>query len=267
MSTNRPSAFAHAWNRCPVILGSLAALALPLMASAATFSLNPTRVELSAQHRSDIITLNNAGDTPLRMQVRSMHWSMAADGRWQLTPSNDLIVTPELVEIASGASAQVRVGSLLDTAATEGSYRLLLNELPGLTENKSGKPAEIRVLSEVSLPVFIEPAQVTRLPVLRSALVEHGMLFIGIGNDGTQRLDPQSVKLTVSDRAGRVLDQRELMANYVLPGATWSLQLKLPPTICRQAASVSVSWPGIADRPVSHSITTGIEACEGKDLH
>lgn len=243
---------------------SFALMVLPALASAASFSLNPTRVELAPQHRADIITLHNAGDTPLRMQVRAMHWSMAADGHWQLTPTSDLIITPELIEIAPDTSAQLRVGSLLDAGTTEASYRLLLNELPNLGGGKQNKTAEINVLSEVSLPVFIEPAKSTRIPMLRSAAIEHGMLLLGIGNDGSQRLDPQDIKLTVNDRAGRVLERREAMANYVLPGATAPLQLKLPPAICKQASSVSASWPGIADSPTSHTIQTGTEACEGK---
>lgn len=238
---------------------------LPALASAATFSLNPTRVELAPQHRADIITLHNAGNAPLRMQVRAMHWSMAADGRWQLTPSNDLIVTPELIEVAPGASGQLRVGSLLDAGATEGSYRLLLNELPDLGGGKHGKTAQIEVLSEVSLPVFIEPARPERIPVLRSASITHGMLTIGIGNDGNQRLDPQGVELVLSDRNGKVLERSEPVANYVLPGATAPLQLKLSPAACKQASSVAVTWPGIAERPISHPIQTGAEACEGKD--
>lgn len=264
-SHGRAAVHARSSHRLAALL--LALMAMPSLACAASFSLNPTRVELDPQHRADIITLHNAGTAPLRMQVRSMHWSMAADGRWQLTPSTDLIVTPELIEVAPGDSAQLRVGSLLDAGTTEASYRLLLNELPDLNGDKGSRTAQIRVLSEVSLPVFIEPAKATRVPVLRSALVEHGQLSIGVGNDGNQRLDPQEIELKVLDRAGHMLDQQQATANYVLPGATAPLQLKLPPAVCKQAASVSVTWPGIVDSPAAHPIQTGTEACEGKDSH
>jgi fimbrial chaperone protein len=254
-------------HRCTVsiaqtLIGFLLTSALP-MASAATFSVNPIRVELDAHHRADILTFNNSGDAPLRMQIRSMHWSAAADGQWQLIPTDDLIVTPELLEVAPGHTAQLRVGSLLDVGASEASYRLLIDELPNLSENKSTHRAEIRVLTQVSLPVFVEPAQATRLPALSSASIEHGVLVVGMGNGGTQRLDPQSVKVTVTDRTGQVLGQHDLIANYVLPGSTWFLHTKLPATICPRAASVSVSWPSMANTSLAHSITTGAEACEG----
>ena len=244
------------------VIGFLFFLALP-MASAATFSVNPIRVELSGSHRADILTFNNSGDAPLRVQIRSMHWSAAADGQWQLTPTDDLIVTPELLEIAPGHTAQVRIGSLLDVGASEASYRLLIDELPNLSEAKSVHRAEIRVLTQVSLPVFVEPTQATRLPLLSSANIERGVLVVGMGNSGTQRLDPQSVKVTVTDRTGQVLGQHDSIANYVLSGSTWFLHMKLPTTICPRAASVSVSWPSMANTSLAHSINTGAEACEG----
>lgn len=239
--------------------------AVPAVASAASFSLNPTRIELGPQRHVDILTLRNSGTAPLRMQVRTMHWSMTSDGRWHLTPSNDLIVTPELIEIAPGTSGQLRVGSLLDAGVTEASYRLLINELPNLSDKNGVR--QIQVLSEVSLPVFIEPANPSRIPVIRSAQIEHGALQIAIGDDGSQRLDPQSVKLAIRNHSDKAIEQRETMVNYVLPGATLPLRVELSSAICKQAATISLSWPGITGTPVSHSIATGAEACEGKNSH
>ena len=74
---------------------ALAALLLALAPAvrAATFSINPLRVELDARHRTDIINLKNTAESPLRVQVRTMLWTVADDGQWQLTPSRDLIVS------------------------------------------------------------------------------------------------------------------------------------------------------------------------------
>lgn len=248
------------------LIGLLFVMLLPVV-HAATFSVSPIRVELDAHHRTDILTINNSGDEPLRMQIRSMHWSMAADGQWQLTPSDDLIVTPELLEIAPGHNAQLRVGSLLDAGASEASYRLLLDELPDLSDSKSAHPPEIKVLTQVSLPVFVEPAQATRLPALSSAAIEHGVLVVGIHDRGTRRLDPQSVKVTVTDRTGHVLSQHDQIANYVLPGSTWFMRMKLPAHDCPYVASVSLLWPNVSNMPLTHSISTGAEPCEGTSSH
>lgn len=230
---------------------------------AATFSINPLRVELDARHRTDIITLKNVADTPLRVQVREMLWTVTDDGQWQLTSSKDLIVTPELVEIPPGESAQFRIGTLLDPGASEASYRLLLDELPSLDQGES-KP-EIRVLTEISMPVFVEPAHRTRVPALGGASVAHGRLSLGLRNGGTQRLDPQNIKVAVLDASGRVLEQHDATANYVLPGRTWFMNLKLPADTCERAASVSVTWPDLASTSLTQAITTDARACAGSD--
>ena len=111
---------------------ALAALLLALVsafgstAHAATLSINPLRIELDARHRTDVINLKNTAESPLRLQVRTMVWTMADDGQWQLTPSKDLIVTPELVEVhrvrvwscVSGSSRiAVRWGGSIPVAA------------------------------------------------------------------------------------------------------------------------------------------------------
>jgi fimbrial chaperone protein len=231
-------------------------------ANAATFSVSPLRIELDAGHRADMLTLLNTGAEPLRIQVRSMRWAMAGDGQWQLTPSEDVIVTPQLLEIAPGQSGQLRIGTLLEAGAREASYRLLLDELPNVSDDKSAPSPQIRVLTQVSLPVFLEPARDSRVPAVSSALIDHGDLVIGIGDEGVRRLDPQRIKLTLSDRNGLVLEQHEQMASYVLAGSTSFLHMKLPADVCQRATSVSVSWLDTSTSN-SHPIITGAEACEG----
>jgi len=231
---------------------------------AATFSINPLRVELGARHRTDIVTLKNVAESPLRVQVRAMLWTVADDGRWQLSPSKDLIVTPELAEIPAGQSAQFRVGTLLDPGATEGAYRLLLDELPDL-DTAAGSQPQIRVLTQISMPVFVEPAQRTRVPSLGAVSVERGVLAVSLGDSGTQRLDPQNIKVAVLDGAGHVLEQRQTTENYVLPGRSWFLNMKLPAGACERAATVSVTWPDLAGASLIRAITPDAQACEGAD--
>ena len=237
-------------------------LSFTLPVRAATISISPLRLELGARHRTDIITLRNAGEAPLRVQVRVMLWTVADDGQWQLTPSKDLIVTPELIEIAPAKEAQLRVGTLLDVGAGEGTYRLLLDELPNL-DSAAGSLAEVRVLTQVSMPVFVEPEQRTRLPSLSAATVEHGTLAVSLGDSGTQRLDPQNINVSVLDKGGHVLEQRNVMANYVLPGRTWFLSMKLPMDACVRAATVSVTWPDLAGISLTHAISTDARTCSG----
>jgi fimbrial chaperone protein len=246
----------------------LALAAVHSTARAAAFSVNPTRMELTANHRTDIINFTNHGDTPLRLQARVIAWRMPPEGPWQLTPSDDLIVTPELLEVAPGSVAQLRVGSLIDAAASEVSYRIVLNELPNPDDDAAAHTRQIRVLTEISLPVFLEPVGLTRIPDLRSASMARGVLRIGLGNDGSQRLDPQGISVSVLDSAGHIASTQMMMSHYVLAGATWTLSLTLPSEDCRRATSVSVVWPALSDVPITHTIATpGAAACANAAAH
>jgi fimbrial chaperone protein len=241
-------------------------LCAALSAHAATFSINPLRVELGARQRTDIVTLRNTADAPLRLQVRTMQWTVADDGQWQLSPSNDLIVTPELTEVPAGGSAQFRVGTLIEPGATEGSYRLLIDELP-VADGDTPSQSQIRVLTQISMPVFIEAAKRVRIPAIGGVTVAHGELSIAIGNTGTQRMDPTGIKVAVLDTAGQVLDQRDVTANYVLPGRNWFMNLKLSAEACRRATQVSVTWPDIAATKLTQAIATDSRACEDSASH
>jgi len=257
----------HASAIAGIVFAACSVLA-PRPVNAATFSINPTRIELNAKHQADIITVTNSGDATLRLQVRSMLWQMQADGKWKLDPSDDLIVTPELLEVAPGSVAQLRVGSLVDGTTSEGSYRILLNELPNLGDDGSTQRQQIRVLTEISLPVFLEPVAVTRIPDIRSASMVLGVLTVAVGNEGSQRLDPQGITVSVIDNAGNTVSRRTMMSNYVLAGAMWPLNITLPANDCAKAASVSLSWSGISDTPITHAITTdGTRACASTAGH
>jgi hypothetical protein len=115
------------------------------------------------------------------------------------------------------------------------------------------------------MPVFIEPATRARTAALLGARVSSGVLAVGLGDSGTQRLDPQNVRVAILDGSGAVLEQRDATANYVLPGRAWYMNLKLPTEECRRAALVSVTWPDLAGTSLTHPITTGSNACEGSD--
>jgi hypothetical protein len=54
-----------------------------------------------------------------------------------------------------------------------------------------------------------------------------------------------------------------MTANYVLPGRTWYLNVKLPADACERAATVSVTWPDLANTSLTHAITTDTKACGG----
>ncbi|HEX7112092.1 MAG TPA: fimbria/pilus periplasmic chaperone [Mizugakiibacter sp.] len=206
-------------------------------AAAANFSINPLRVELDNRHQAEILLLHNDSAAPLRLQVETTRWTMDADGTWQTVPTDELIATPLLLEIAANGSAQLRVGTLTAASDTERAYRLLINELPGDDDGAQGQ-VRLRVLTRVSLPVFLEPAGAKTAPGVAGARFVQGRLHLDLENGGSRRMDPQTTTVTLLDAAGRKLLRKDVNAAYVLPGAKLPVELAVPAEACRQARAV-----------------------------
>ena len=77
---------------------------------ASNFTVSPTEVDLSASATSALVTLRNGSKSPLRFEVTLFSWSEDEHGKMALTPSSDVTFFPKLVELAAGASRNIRVG-------------------------------------------------------------------------------------------------------------------------------------------------------------
>jgi fimbrial chaperone protein len=211
-------------------------------AGAVDFSVYPVRVELGQGQQTAMLNLSNTNAQPLRLQVRAFAWSMDADGKWQLTPTDDLIVNPQLFEIGANQVGHLRVGTLLSPGQTERAYRLLLDELPGSDEDAGNAKVHVRMLTRLSLPVFLEPVG-GGTPGLRitSATIRRGQLVLDLHNDGNERLDPQPLQVDVRNAEGRVLFHAAPSLGYLLSGAQVQMKITTPAQVCAAAAAISVN--------------------------
>ncbi|QNP50060.1 fimbrial biogenesis chaperone [Diaphorobacter aerolatus] len=138
-----------------------------LMAStvrAGGLEVSPTTLQITSQQSADGITLSNVGATALHAQVRVFAWSQQ-DNEDLLTPSNALIVSPPMLQIAPGSSQLLRVirSSGAPAPGTEQTYRLIIDEIPAtVTPTDAAGSAPPKGLSNslnfymrYSLPVFL----------------------------------------------------------------------------------------------------------------
>lgn len=207
--------------------------------SAAEFQLSPVRVQLDARQRAETVVVGNSGTQPLRFEVTVKRWHMAADGSWQLEPSDDLIVHPLLLEIAPGEKSRLRVGLLEPpSAGPERAYRVELDELP---DGGGASGPSIKMLTRVSLPVFVQAQAGKPRSVLVVPQLQAGVLQFGLRNDGDSYLAPQTIALELRSADGVVLDKQELQGNYVLPGATLPVKARVPAPLCARVAAIAVA--------------------------
>jgi fimbrial chaperone protein len=213
---------AHA---APVFAATLfaALFAAPFAAYAATLQIAPVTVEMSADTVATGITLSNPGDTPLYGQVRVFRWDQQ-QGDDALTPTQDVVASPPLIEIPAHADQLVRLVHAAPRGVGEQNYRLLIDELPPPgTAATNGVTIRLRY----SVPVFVEPPGPTGEPQLSWRLVKSGQNWLlRVDNAGTGRAQIATVQLIVP--SGRVYEINDGLLGYALAGRSRQWQVPLP---------------------------------------
>jgi fimbrial chaperone protein len=214
---------AHAMRRTA---GQVAACAFALMSRtvlAATLQIAPVTVEMSADTAATGITLTNPGDTPLYGQVRVFVWDQQLDGD-ALTPTQDVVASPPLIQIAAHASQLVRLVRAAPRGAHEQTYRLLIDELPP----PDATPANgVTIRLRYSVPVFVEPPGATGAPQLSWRLSRNNAgWLLRVDNTGARRAQIAAVQLVAP--AGRLYGINEGLLGYALAGRSRAWQVSLP---------------------------------------
>src|ERR1700759_2394475 len=106
------------------------ALGIAVVAQATAVAVDPTRLHLSAKAHAQSLTLRNSGTEKARFQVSAFSWAQSTSGEMQLTPTQDILFFPSLLEIAPGETRKIRVTTDVPADTLEKSYRLFVDELP-----------------------------------------------------------------------------------------------------------------------------------------
>jgi fimbrial chaperone protein len=200
---------------------SIAAVLLPIEAAlAGSFNVSPVRVELSAQNRTQALTVRNEGEEPSVVQVQVFAWSQEA-GQDILQPTSELLVSPPVFTVQPGQSQLLRVALRgAPDPSRQLSYRAVLQEVPA--QARPGGPA-LAVALKISLPVFVEPPVDTG-PKLdwQARIATNGLIELHARNLGNGHI--QGADFHLSDAAGGELASQQ-QVSYILPGQTrtWTL--------------------------------------------
>ena len=232
---------------------------LPAPVAAATYTVNPTRVYLSARTTSALMTLKNESGTPLRMQLRAQRWDQSRSGEMQLAPTDDLIVFPTLLTLAPGEERKVRVATTATFGQVERSYRLYVEELPS-TAAETPDGASVRILTRMGIPVFLQPARPTATAVLRGLGMSDGALAFELANSGNTHYIPESIVVRGFTAAGQPVGEWPLSGWYVLAGGVREFSLKVERPACDKVRSLLVEVT-IGQTRLKGPLTTPGGAC------
>ena len=99
-------------------------------ARASTFNISPIRAELTNTHRTEALTITNAEDNPVVVQIRVVRWSQK-NGTEQLDDTHEILATPPVLQIPANSQQIIRVALRRDPdAAEELTYRVIFEEVP-----------------------------------------------------------------------------------------------------------------------------------------
>ena len=203
-------------------------------ARASGLQVTPTSLTLAPGRNADGLWLGNTGSQTLHAQVRVLHWTQPS-GEEQLAPSQALVASPPMIELAPGARQLVRV---IRTAPADGAredaYRVLVDELPLDSAQPPEQDADaqrgLRFVLRYSVPVFLTPSgDAPAAPQLQGRLIEDGgRRVLEVANRGNAHA--QLGNLVRIDAQGRRTELVAGLVGYVLAGSTmrWPLAADAP---------------------------------------
>ena len=217
----------------------VALLLAPHAASASKFTVTPTEVDLSPSATSALVTLRNNSKVPLRFEVTLVSWSEDEHGQMTLNPSSDVQFFPKLVELAAGASRNIRIGIKAGTARdVEQSFRLFVEELP----NQSATAANaVALRTKIGIPVFVRPAKPSRTAAIDGVSVENGKVLVRVRNTGNLHVSVDTIKVTGTGGSAAPTFTKDGAGWYVLPGGTRVFEQPVKASECAGAETIAVT--------------------------
>jgi P pilus assembly chaperone PapD len=223
----------HALLRRAASFAAAFGLALGATEGAAGFQFSPVRVNLTARDPVGSITLTNADDAPLRLEIQAFHWTQRVDGRPALEASDALLVFPQLLTIPPHEHRSLRL-AMTDQPAPgerEAAYKVSITEIGSFSTPKT-RGAGIAISMQANLPVFIAPTVERRAGAIAGASVQKRTLSFAVVNVGTLHFVTKDLRVTGIGSDTRPLFSQALDGGDVLADGKREYRVDLPRKQC-----------------------------------
>lgn len=197
-------------------------LCVAVRSDAASLTVAPVRLQLSAARPYTILRITNDGSESVTLHARAFRWGFDAKEE-VLTATDELILNPPMMTLRPKATQVVRIGlrSRMESSVEE-TYRLILEEVPLAKAKVEG--TEISTILKLSIPVFAVPRKPVAPKLEWSAHRDaNGMVKIVAANHGAAHV--QIKHLLVSHASRRDPTQKIEEIVYLLPSQQreWTL--------------------------------------------
>lgn len=221
-------------------------------AKAASLSIAPTSLNLTAPASAATITLRNHGDRAVHVQVRPFAWHQR-NGKDVLEPTRDLVASPPITTVAPGIEYVVRIVRLAKHSVVgEESYRLLIDELPSPERRRNGT---VTVLLRYSVPIFVKSPDARHADVAWRIDDQGQDAVLTAFNAGESHLRISNLRIRSSQ--GTRTSIAAGLAGYVLGGAAreWILSRQAAALIGKDTQLSADSEAGAFDATIEVGTT------------
>jgi fimbrial chaperone protein len=202
------------------LLCALSAFAASAPASAGSLQVAPVLVDVTAPGAASTVTLRNEGTTPINAQVRVFRWSLV-NGKEQLDPTDDVVASPPSVTLSPKGQYITRIVRVSKQPVVgEESYRLVVDQLPDLSQQRNGM---VNLMVRYSIPVFFGAADKKNPSMAWSVSTSGDKITLMARNNGERRLRISA--LTLRDSGGKSLSFGNGLAGYALgqSSVSWTI--------------------------------------------
>ena len=193
------------------LFASALAFAACAPAGAGSLQVEPVLVDITAPGAASTVTVRNQGTDPINAQIRVFKWSIV-NGKEQLNPTDDVVASPPSVTLTPKGQYVVRiVRTSKQPVVGEESYRLLVDQLPDLSQQRNGA---VNLMVRYSIPVFFGAAN-RKIPTVAWSVAPNGdKITLTARNSGERRLRISA--LSLRDASGKSLSFGNGLAGYAL---------------------------------------------------
>ena len=151
-------------------------------AFSASLRISPVKMQLPDTQQATSLSLFNESAQSNHLQIRVFKW-VQENNQDQLLATDDIVVSPPIVKLASNTSLNLRVVRQKPAALTdEHAYRVIIDELPNSTDRDSTDQS-VNVLLRSSLPLFISPKK-SKAELTANLKIQEKKGILHISNSG-----------------------------------------------------------------------------------
>ena len=195
---------------------------LPSASWAGEFSVSPVRIHLEPRSRAVAVTVSNDGDEELVMQADVYLWKQMPDGKEDLTPTEDVFLSPPIFKVLPKARQVVRLATLRPAPVTQQlTYRVIVREIVEARPPKDG--VQVQVALAFSIPIFITPPAARHQLTCDVQRATATAVKVNCENTGNAFVLPRTFTLT--GPLGQPLGGLD-SGGYLLPGSKRSFDIR-----------------------------------------